>query len=53
MRDYLGLIEWGLFSFVVLGVLGWQYWLVRDAGRAKDSPDDARHPPGEHETDDG
>jgi hypothetical protein len=51
-RNYVGLIEYGFFASLALGVLAWQWWLVRDAGTTKMSPEDARHPEGEHQPDD-
>lgn len=33
MSQYFGLIEFVFISAVTLGVLAWQYWQVRDAGK--------------------
>lgn len=54
MSQYLGLIEILFTGTVTLGVLAWQYWTVRDAGKPKNvssadaSPIDSGHPEGEH-----
>ncbi len=47
---YYGIIEMAFFGVVVLGFAGWQLWTVRDAGTK--SPEDPRHPEGEHRADD-
>lgn len=44
--EHYGLVEMGFTGAVVLGFAFWQLWTVRDAGKKKDSPDDARHPEG-------
>jgi hypothetical protein len=54
MSQYAGLIEIMFTATVTLGVLAWQYWTVRDAGKPKDTspvdalPIDSGHPEGEH-----
>jgi hypothetical protein len=49
MSQYAGLIEIAFTATVTLGVLAWQYWTVRDAGKPKDAlPVDSGHPEGEH-----
>jgi hypothetical protein len=48
MSQYAGLIEIAFTAIVTLGVLAWQYWTVRDAGKPEESPINPGHPEGEH-----